>query len=605
MSESNRFLDELNERVIVGDGAVGTELLTRGATAGTGIERLNLIAPDIVLNLHHDYIAAGSRVIETNTFNASAPALARFGAEKDCRDVILAGVRLAQKAAENSDIYIAGSVGPLPPVEGERLTLSNQISVFQSVVNTLLEGGVDLLLFETFTDLEELTAAVYYARSVTDKPIVAQMAFEKGGITSSGDTAEIFVKRISEAGADVAGANCGGGVPPIVDAITRMRNFPIPLSAYLNAGFSEEIEGRKVYLATPKYLAKRAGQLMDIGVRLIGGCCGTGPDIIRAIADEAAKRSKTAAPVISVSESPRTESSQPMKFFSTKKPQVPSGILVELDPPQDIEPAELIGAARKLKLSGIKHVTIADNPLASACADVITIAGMVMRETGLNVIPHLTGRDRNRIALQSTIMGAHIQGIRTMLCVTGDPVRMYNETNTSGVFDLVSISLVNLLSEFNAGKRTKSGGTAFTIGVALNPNVKSIDGQISKLRRKIEAGAHFALTQPLFDLRKFDIMQDAFARAGITLPVFPGILPLRSSKNADFLHNEVPGIIIPEEIRSRLARFEKVEDQRRVGTEVALELMDAFAPYVRGFYLIAPRNRVDTVIHLIDVMHLK
>jgi homocysteine S-methyltransferase len=192
-----------------------------------------------------------------------------------------------------------------------------------------------------------------------------------------------------------------------------------------------------------------------------------------------------------------------------------------------------------------------------------------------------------------------------MLCVTGDPVRMYNETNTSGVFDLVSISLVNLLSEFNAGKRTKSGGTAFTIGVALNPNVKSIDGQISKLRRKIEAGAHFALTQPLFDLRKFDIMQNAFARAGITLPVFPGILPLRSSKNADFLHNEVPGIIIPEEIRSRLARFEKVEDQRRVGTEVALELMDAFAPYVRGFYLIAPRNRVDTVIHLIDVMHLK
>lgn len=600
MRKSNIFLDELSERVLVGDGAIGTELLSRGATPETGIERLNLIAPDIVRNLHRDYINAGSRVIETNTFSASPPALARFGAEKDSREVILAGVRLAREAAGNHNIYVAGSVGPLPPFEGEKLAYNEQADIFRAVLESLLDGGIDVLMFETFTDLEELVSAVRCARELTDIPIIAQMAFEKGGISAGGDKAEDFVKRIAAAGADVAGANCGGGVPPVIDAITRMNASKMLLSAYLNAGFPEEIEGRKVYLASPEYLAGRAERLIDLGVRLIGGCCGTGPEIIRAIAGMVSGRNESSGRVIPVVELHGRKPAITVKTAESLEPQIPTGIIVELDPPQGIDTTEVLDAAIKLKQAGISCVTIADNPLASACADVVAVAGLILRETGLKVIPHLTGRDRNRIALQSAIMGAHLQGVRAILCVTGDPVRMYNETNTSGVFDLVSISLVQLVNEFNSGKRIENTQTGFTVGVAFNPNVKSIEGQISKLKRKIEAGAHFALTQPIFDRDKFDIMQEAFANAGISLPVLPGILPLRSSKNAEFLHNEVPGIVIPDNIRRRISRFERLEDQRREGTDIALELMEAFAPFVKGFYLIAPRNRVETVLPVIE-----
>lgn len=595
MSDDRRFLDELAERVLVGDGAVGTELLARGATAETGIERLNLIAPDIVRGLHADYIAAGSRVIETNTFSASVSALDRFGAGADCPEVVAAGARLAREAAAGHDVYVAGSIGPLPLVEGERLSHDEQAAQFRMLVDTLLDGNVDVLMFETFTDLGELSLAVEYARSVTVKPIVAQMAFEHGGMTAGGDTAETFISRIIDAGADVAGTNCGGGVPPVIEAVSRMRGAGIPLSAYLNAGFPEEIEGRKVYLATPGYLAGRACELMEMGVRLIGGCCGTGPETIATIARAVEAGCRSIATTIQFPVHPEIKPPT-----VPEKPQVPTGMLVELDPPQSTDASGVLDAARALAAAGIGHVTVADNPLASACADVMTIAGMIARETGLGVIPHLTGRDRNRIALQSAIMGAHLQGIHSILAVTGDPVRMYNETNTSGVFDLVSISLTALLREFNEGRRTEDGRTAFAIGVAFNPNVRGIDGQVSKLRRKIDAGAHYTLTQPLYDRRKFDIMMDALVSADIDLPLFAGIMPLRSAKNAEFLHNEVPGIVIPDDIRSRLARYPALDDQRRAGTEIALELMDAFAPHVHGFYLIAPRNRVDLVLPVIE-----
>jgi homocysteine S-methyltransferase len=404
-------------------------------------------------------------------------------------------------------------------------------------------------------------------------------------------------------GADVAGANCGAGAPAVVDAVTRMRAYHLPMSAYLNAGFPQEIEGRKVYLATPRYMAQRACQLADLGVRLIGGCCGTGPDTIRAIAEAMSSHCTLPAQpfIVTVPSAAPVPPSRAVR----EEPRVPEGPLVELDPPHGVSAADILDAARRLKAAGVSTITVADNPLASASADVMTIAGMIMRETGLAVLPHLTGRDRNRIAVQSAILAAHLQGIRSILCVTGDPVRMYNETNTSGVFDLVSISLAALVSEFNAGKRTEGAPTAFAIGVAFNPNVKGMDGQVSKLHRKIEAGAHFALTQPLFDRRNFHTMREALEKAGIGIPLFAGILPLRSWKNAEYLHNEVPGIVIPAEIRDRLARYASPADQKKAGAEIALELMEEFRSGVRGFYLIAPRNRVELVLPLIGAAKLK
>ena len=276
-------------------------------------------------------------------------------------------------------------------------------------------------------------------------------------------------------------------------------------------------------------------------------------------------------------------------------------MLVELDPPRNLDIALLLESARRLKAAGVAGITLADNPLASVRVDVLAMAGIIRRETGLHVVPHLTGRDRNRIALQSAIMGAHLIGIRSLLCVTGDPVRMYHETNTSGVFDVTSIGLVKLVAEFNAGKRLDGGErTAFSIGVALNPNVRAIAGQVQRLARKIEAGAQFALTQPVFDIDRADMLREALDRAGIDIPIYLGVMPLTSAKNANFLHFEVPGIAIPDALRERLASLESVADQRAAASDAAIELIERAAAGAHGFYIITPRNKAEYVLPLVE-----
>lgn len=598
-AKSTRFLDEINTSVLVGDGAVGTELLSRGAPPETGIERLNLNAPDVVRALHRDYIDAGSRLIETNTFGANPFHLAGFGADSMYRDIISAGAKLALDVAP-SEVYVAGSVGPLPLIEGEPLDIDTKTDVFSGIIETLLDSGVDLLLFETFVNLDDLVLAVTLGRQRTDIPVIAQMTFDRSGRTVGGDKAAVFASRAVEAGADILGANCGEGVPAVVSAIKRLAPLHRPLSAFMNAGFPERIESRQVYLATPRYLAQRAAELAGLGASLIGGCCGTRPEMIRAIAGELSAH-KTVQTLVKEAVVPTP--AVPKAPAPAAEPQVPSGLLVELDPPKTLDMEPLVDAARTLKNAGISWITVADNPLATVGADVMTVAGIIHRRTGVSVIPHLTGRDRNRIALQSQIIAAHILGIRSMLCVTGDPVRMYHETNTSGVFDLTSIGLVKLVSEFNEGRRISGDmQTSFAVGVALNPNVRSLDGQINKLLRKIGAGAHFALTQPVFDTERLDRLMEALDSAGITIPVFPGILPLRSSRNAEFLHHEVPGIVIPDSIRGRLASFPDPEDQKKAGAEAAVSFIEKCPNDMRGFYLIAPRNRIDLVLPVIEAV---
>jgi len=602
MPEKNRFLDELRAGVLIGDGAIGTELFARGAPRHAGVERLNVSAPDMVETLHRDYIAAGSRVIETNTFAANRIHLDKYNAGQEVRDIILAGVGLARKAAGN-DVYTAGSIGPLPPVDGEPVSDSERDDIFSEVILALLDGGVDLLMFETFVDLSQLSAAIRIARSLTDKPVVAQMAFEADRALPGGENIERFVGMCTDAGADVLGANCGEGIHAVRDAVIGLSRHRVLMSAYPNAGFAEKVEERKLYVASPGYLAEKAVELVSVGVRLVGGCCGTGPDTIRAMVKALSEReslqpvkvfvSPPSPPEPSAAERVTEEPEQPI-------PKAPRGVLVELDPPKHLDIDTLVTAARRLKNAGVAAVTLADNPLASVRVDVLAVAGILKREIGVDVIPHLTGRDRNRIALQSTIMGAYVLGIQSLLCVTGDPVRMYHETNTSGVFDVTSVGLVKLVSEFNSGQRLRGKGhTALSIGVALNPNVRSIEGQVNKLMRKIDAGAHFALTQPIFSIERLDVLQEALEKAHIDLPVYIGIMPLISARNADFLHHEVPGIVIPEEFRKRLKRYENIEDQRAQGSEIAVELVEQIAPRAHGIYIITPRNNANFVLPVI------
>lgn len=596
MKDRLPFLEALQQGVLIGDGALGTELLARGAPPDVGIERLNLLAPDLVLSVHRDYLAAGSQLIETNTFGANRPRLARHGAETQVREIILAGVRLARAAAGHT-AYVAGSIGPLPTVDGEPLGAAERTACMAEQVAALLEGGVDLLLFETFTQLDPLISAVAIARAMTDRPIIAQMAFDAEGRTAEGEGADQVTLRCRAAGADVVGANCGYGVPSIRSAVTRMVGHGLPVSAFLNAGFPEEVDGRLLYRAAPEYLARRAVELADCGVRLLGGCCGIGPDTIRALA-QALARHRQAPVIVQMPEVPA--GAAPSQGAPTLPLDAPFPVLVELDPPPSLDTAPLLAAARTLRAAGATALTVADNPMASVRLDTLTAAAMLQRESGLPIIPHFTGRDRNRIALQSTIMGAQALGMSAVLCVTGDPIRLYQEPNTSGVFDVTSVGLVNLVAEFNAGQRLgTTAQTALTIGVAVNPNVRTPSGQIDKLRRKIDAGAQFALTQPIFEEERWAQFQELLADAGITIPVYPGILPLTSARNADFLHNEVPGMRIPEAIRERLAGLATVADQRAAGQEIALELIGRLAPHAPGLYLITPRNRAELVTPLI------
>jgi methionine synthase I (cobalamin-dependent)/5,10-methylenetetrahydrofolate reductase len=597
MSRSQRFLNEIQERVLVGDGALGTALFARGAQPESGVERLNLLTPDLVLGLHRDYVAAGSRVLETNTFGANRLHLARYGAADEVRAINLAGAQLARQAAGDA-VYVAGSLGPLPSVDGEPVARELRTALVTEQVTALLEGGVDLLLFESYTALDDLLAALTVARTLCDLPLIAQMVFEASGYAPDGTAAAEMATRCLAAGATLVGANCGYGVPSIEAAITAMASSGAPMSAFMNAGFPEQVEGRQYYLATADYLARRAQELVALGVRLVGGCCGTDPATIRAIAQAIARPARVQQTLHlspSAAPSPEPETLAPSALST------PFPLLVELDPPTNAEVGPVLDAAHVLKAAGATAVTVADNPLASARLDSITLAGLIQQATDLPTVPHLTGRDRNRLALQSALMAAHALGIRAVLGVTGDPVRMCNEPNTSGVFDVTSVSLVRLLAEFNAGVRMSAAHrTAFTIGVALNPNVRTLSGQIDKLARKVEAGAHFALTQPVFEPERLSQLQEALGAAELTLPIYIGILPLLSLRNAEFLHNEVPGITIPEAIRERMARYESPADQRAVGIEVAVELVQRFAPSVHGFYFMTPRNRVELVVPLLE-----
>jgi homocysteine S-methyltransferase len=595
---SNRFLDELHGGVFLGDGAIGTELFARGAVQDRGIEHLNIQSPELVLKLHQDYVAAGSRVIETNTFAANRPNLARYGFAPNIREIVLAGVHLARTAAKEG-VYVGGSIGPLPTVEGEPFDAAEQREFYTELISILLEGRVDLLILESFSNLDDLSAAVSLGRSLTDLPIVAQMAFGPGGFTSENFSAAEAAAVCIDAGADVIGANCGYGLPSVIDAIRQMASRDVPMSAYMNAGFPERVEGRLVYHSSDDYLASGAAELIDLGVRLIGGCCGTGPNTIRAFAKSIhAKERPTAVMAETLVRSERPSTTQ--EIICTPAP-TPGRILVELDSPADPDLTSVTNAGMALKDSGIDAITVADNPLASIRIDTLTVAAHLERATGLTILPHLTGRDRNKLALQSTIMGAHVLGIRHLLCVTGDPVRMCQDTNTSGVFDVNSIGLVRLVSNFNTTHcAEESGRTAFSIGVALNPNVRSLTGQIIKLQRKIEAGANYALTQPIFAEDRLDALCEALEQAKIEIPIYVGILPLTSAGNARFLHNEVPGIVIPDAIREALSRYESVADQRAVAAEICSDFIRRISKKVHGFYIITPRNRAEFVLPLIE-----
>ena len=601
---ANRFLQLLQDGFLVGDGAMGTQFYSRGVPLDTNFEHLNLVNAPLVSQIHADYAAAGAQVLETNTFGANASRLAAIGLEKKVRAINLAGARLAREVA-GDDRFVAGSVGPLVSPKGEiqELDAKDKEAILREQMTALAEGGVDFFLLETFADLDDLELGVHLASQI-GLPAVAQMAFLEGGFTRCGVSVEMAAERLQGAGAAVVGANCGAGPKDILAILERFAaNTDLPLSAFPNSGFPQYVEGRYIYLATPEYFADQGVQMVANGASLVGGCCGTGPEHIR----ELARRLREAAPIRSLPKSPspprvkvKTASTPKQKTFLDAWGTRPV-VTVELSPPRGTDCSKVLQRAQQLAAAGVDAISLAENPLARIRMGNIALASKIQDTVGIEVIVHVTGRDRNLIGLHSELMGAHLLGLRNILAVTGDPASLGGEAGATSVFDLNSIGILQLLTALNKGRTLMGmeleGGAEFCLGAAFNPNLANMTGQLNKLEKKVAAGACFVQTQPVYDVAKLEEMLERTAPLGV--PVLIGIMPLVSERNAEFLHNEVPGISLPEAVRQRM-RGKSGGAGIKEGMSLARELITAGAVKGGGFYLMPPFGKVELALELFD-----
>lgn len=612
------LLDRLRERVVVGDGALGTLISERGVGRETNYERLNLTRPELVKDIHAAYLAAGAQVLETNTFGANRTKLALAGFADDVTAVNRAGVTLAREIAGDR-AYIAGSVGPLAnPATRHEVAPPGDDDVrelFREPIVALADSGADIILLETFTDLRQLLLALEVAKANTDLPVICQMAFHERGHTYAGVHVADAVEALVKGGADVIGANCGRGVRCVkaaVEAMTAAGDWPV--SAYPNAGLPEYVEGRYIFGAPLPYLVESAVAMADAGVNLVGGCCGTTPEYIRRLAEalsgrRPAPRRRTAVPAEPARDRAPERRTEPVPprgsiLDALDGPGRRPLVVVELDPPRDLRYEPVVARARQLRDMGVDAITMADNPVATLHMGNMALAQIVQEEADVPVVVHLTCRDHNLLGLQSLLLSAHVMGLHHLLALTGDPARVGDEPGATSVYDLNSFGLVELIRKFNDGVNNAGmplgRPTRFTIGVAFNPNGRNLTGQVARLKKKFHCGAHFAMTQPVYDPARFDQMLEA--TAGVGGPVLVGCMPLLSERNAEFLHNEVPGITLTDEVRRRMKGLSGPRG-REEGLRICRELIEHMMPRADGFYIIPSQVRTEMAVELVDFIH--
>ncbi len=604
MSHGAEFLERVKREVLVGDGAMGTLLHERGFPFTVCFEELCLTRPEAVRAVHLDYVAAGAHVIETNSFGANRDRLARRGSSAAPRDVNLAAARLAREAA-GGGVFVAGAMGPLtPPRPGEAaLPDPQREGIFAEQARALAEGGVDLLILETFSDLDEALVALRAARE-TGLPVVAQMAFVEGGRTRRGAEAVHALDALARAGAAVVGANCGKGPRETLLVLRELgAALAAPLSAYPNAGLPRLVEGRYVYDATPEYLAASAVELVRAGASLVGGCCGTTPRDVRAIADAVrglvppARRAPAAPRAEDVADlAPGREPREPT-VFEKREPV----FVADLVPPRGLDLARTLEGAKSLAGAGVQLARIPDNPLGAPRVSPLALAAILRREGGPEPLVHVTGRDRNHLAIEAELLGLHALGIRYLFVTTGDPPGAGAMAPATLVYDLTSAGIVEMAGSMNRGLSPGNvplgARSKFVVGVGLDPLAESLDGALRRLGRKVAAGARFVLTQPLFEPER--VAPFAAATASLGVPVLPGVLPLVSARHAEFLHNEVPGIRVPEAVRKRMAAAppeRAAEEGLAIAREVASEALRRFP----GIYVPTPFHRCALVAQLVE-----
>lgn len=618
--------EALKNEVIVGDGAMGTYLYHLGFPVGISYEEFNLLRPDVIGDVHRRYVGAGARLIETNTFSANYYKLSKFGLEAKVEEINRAAVRIAREAA--GDVaYVAGAVGSIRGGKRANVTAQELGDYYEQQIAALLTEGVDALLFETFYDLREIRIALGKARHLTDLPVICQFAVDQVGRTLDGYAMQEAFGTLLREGADVLGFNCHSGPKGIMSVMAEMNGpLDVPMSVFPNAGLADYVDGEYVYGATPEYFGENAASFADLGARLIGGCCGTTPEHTAAtakallgyaappLADERKLAAARPSAVLNEPAAPETESGAAESGLYGR-PNRPSlvdlakerhTVIVELDPPRDLDIGKFMEGAAALQAAGVDALTLADNSLAVTRMSNMALGHLVQSELGLRPLIHIACRDRNLIGTQSHMMGFDALGIDHVLAVTGDPARFGDLPGASSVYDLTSFEIIRMIKQLNAGisfsGKPLKQKAKFVVGAAFNPNVKHLHKAVERLEKKIASGADYIMTQPVYDPKLIAAVKAATAH--LDVPIFIGIMPLASGKNAAYLHNEVPGIQLPEEVLKRMEGLQGPEG-RRAGVEIAKELLDTAMEHFNGIYLMTPFMFYEMNVALVNYVREK
>ena len=606
------FFDRLSAGTVVFDGAMGTMLYSRGIFLNRCFDELNLSNPGLVRQIHEEYLDAGADVIETNTFGAHRFKLGPHGLEAQVRKINREGARVAREAARGRAL-VAGAVGPigkaLAPIG--HITAEEAQAAYHEQIEGLLEGGVDLLLLETMPSLDQAKAALAAARALDPAmPVGVSLTFTEAGNSIYGDSPEDAVRELEALGVPLVGANCSQGPQAMLDTLQRMAAVArtAKLSAMPNAGAPAIVDGRYVYLCTPEYMATWARRFLEAGCTVVGGCCGTTPahikDLVRSVRMyqparaevrilPPARPKETPAPVAREEKSPLARRLR-RKFV----------VSVELDPPRGADPGVLIERAQYCKESEVDAINVADGPRASARMSAQALCILLQEKVGIDTILHYTCRDRNLLGIQSDLLGAHALGLRNILAITGDPPKLGDYPDATAVYDVDSIGLIRIMDHLNHGCDLAGNliGPALGIhvGCGADPSKADVEKEIRRLEEKVKAGAEYVMTQPVYDPRTLEGFISLIRH--LDVPILVGILPLYSHRNAEFLHNEVPGMSVPDDIRERMRKAGSGEKAQLEGVAIAQEATLAARELGHGVYIMPPFNKVDLAVRVMDVL---
>lgn len=621
-SRAAEFRAKMQSGIVVGDGAMGTMLYSKGVFINRCFDELNLSAPQMVKEVHQEYVKAGAEVIESNTFGSTRLRLAAFGFSEKLRAINEAGVRLAREAA-GEKAFVAGAIGPLgAQIEPlGPLSFGEARNIFAEQAKILVEAGVDLLILETFYELTELREAIFAARAAAgpEMVIVAHVTVDDEGNLRDGTTPETYTARLNDWPVDVIGVNCSAGPKVVLETIEKMALSAVkPLSAMPNAGLPATVDGRNIYLCSPEYLAQYSRRFIMAGVRFVAGCCGTTPPHIKEIRSEARSLQPMVAKVVaeqSAKVAPVSEQAPPVTKRLPKVPVDQKSKLgtklaagefvsfVEILPPRGIDASKEIAGARLCRDHGIDCINVPDGPRASARLSAQVTCQLIQQQAEIEAVLHFCCRDRNILSIQSELLGAHTTGIRNLICITGDPPRMGTYPDATAVFDVDSIGLTNIANNLNAGLdiggNPMGSQTALLIGVGANPGALNMEEELRRFQWKVEAGAEYVVTQPVFDLNLLEEFLKHTAQ--FKLPIIAGIWPLTSYRNAEFMVNELR-VPVPDEYMVRMRLADTAEKARQEGVAIAREMTSRVSKMVAGVQLSAPFGRYELAIQVAEVL---